>query len=143
MSADTHADMHEEHRRWQNETAMWHDDIGVWQAQYRKALADLSQLQAALSKHLFALENHERSIHEHENHLREHERALAAFKQGQHIGDLELLTAAKAHQEERARHACQREYHERAKKEYHTAMVNWSPLLKEIARSAHVHSCGG
>jgi hypothetical protein len=136
MFADTHADMHEEHRLWQNETAMWHDDLGLWRGVYRKALADLFALESALTKHLLALDHHEQNVQQHERHLTEHERLLAAFKQGKPVDELRLLATAKSHQEERRKHACQREYHERVKKEHHAALAHWSPLLREIARSA-------
>jgi hypothetical protein len=73
-------------------------------------------------------------VRSHEGELREHEEALARYEQGG-PGEERLIGMARHHNAEAARHARQRDAHERAKKHQHTVMARWSLLLRALGEA--------
>ena len=129
-----HAAMHSEHRHWGGDLAAWRDDIDLWQHEIEKALGDLEGLERALRGHAKALRDHAEQVRSHEEELREHEEALARYEQGG-PGEERLIAMARHHQAEAARHARQRDAHERVKKHQHTVMDRWSLLLRALGEA--------
>jgi hypothetical protein len=144
MAADTHADMHTEHRRWGSDIGLWRDEIDVWEEELRNAGADLERLAPALPGHRLArlrnilrahravLDTHRGVIDTHDSRVQKHEHVLATFEGGGPAGN-HLLKMAKDHRCDAPRHARLRDAHEHLKRCQHTLLARWPLLLRALA----------
>jgi len=132
MATVTAATMHQDHRCWLGDNDMWRCDVSAWQEEQRQALADLAAVDAALKEHARSLQTHAAAVRLREQELRGHEHALAQFEQG--AAEPELIVLAKAHTEGAARHAEQRQTHERLKHEHHAAMALVARLREAVSQ---------
>jgi hypothetical protein len=134
MAEFTHAQMHQDHHHWLNDSAMWRDDIEIWKEESQTALADLAHLEAALRQLIKSIQDRERRVNQHAQKIKTHEQSLSEFERSGQGDSLQLLTLAKAHQEEAGHHLQQCQSHERLKKDHHTIMAHWNVLLRELTR---------
>jgi hypothetical protein len=122
--------MHQDHTQWTSENDMWRCDIHAWQDEMKKATAELKNVEAALREHEKALQTHAAAIRLREQELGSHEHALVEYERGESGG--ELIALAKAHEKESAKHAQQRDAHERIKKHHHAALGQMAKLCKAL-----------
>jgi hypothetical protein len=125
--------MHHEHRQWLSENDLWRCDIGSWQEELRRAVVGLKEIEAALKEHETALQTHAAAIRLREQELATHEHALAEYERGE--AGAELLGLARTHKAEAAKHAQQRDAHERIKRHHHEVIAKMSLLHKALAKA--------
>ncbi len=130
MTLATAEQLHADHRLWEEEVAMWRDDIALWQEEQQERMAELEQ---AIGAHAAALEQHAEEIVQHEEDTVQHEHFLAELLKcgGPNGGDAEEAWQ-ETHAAERARHAGQREAHERIKRHHHTAMAKIGVVIAAL-----------
>lgn len=130
MTQATCAEMHTDHRHWEDELAMWKQDIACWRAEHRERLAEIKQATAA---HESALEEHANALRVHDEEIVQHEHLLAELLKLGRPDDGEVEGALEEmHSEERARQAGHREAHERIKRHHDTAMARLSVLVAAL-----------
>jgi hypothetical protein len=131
MATVTHASMHQDHKRWISDNEMLRCDISAWQEQIKQAIADLKEIETALMEHQKALQTHAAAIRLRELELGTHEHALAEYERGE--TGAELIGLAKTHDKEAAKHAQQRDAHERIRRHHHNVIGQLSLLRKALA----------
>jgi hypothetical protein len=125
--------MHQDHKKWLSDNNMWRCDISAWQEEFKKAAAGLKQIESALREHEKALQTHAAAIRLREQELDAHEHALAEYERGE--PGAELISLAKAHEKEAARHARQHDAHERIKKHHHEVITQLKLLYKALCKA--------
>ncbi len=130
MTLATAEQLHADHRYWEEEIAMWREDIAMWREERQKRMAELEQ---AIGAHAAALEQHAEDIVQHEADTVQHEHFLAELlKSGGPNGDDAEEAWQETHADEQARHAGQRDAHERIKRHHHTAMAKMAVVIAAL-----------
>jgi hypothetical protein len=133
MATVTHATMHQDHRQWLSDNDMWRCDISAWQEEFKTAAAELKQIESVIKEHEKALQVHAAAIRLRQQDLAAHEHVLAEYERGD--TGAELISQAKGHEKEAAKHGQQRDAHERIKKHHHEVIAQLNVLRKTLAEA--------
>ena len=132
MSGTIHAQLHQDHTRWEQEAALWRDDVAVWQRELERAHSDMHRLTETFRAQTAALNAHLTMLEHQVAGFRTHEHALVGYEKGG-AGE-ELPAMAGEHDHEATQQAAVRQVHERIKRQHHEMLAHWNLLLKAIVK---------
>ena len=135
-SVSDHTRMHAEHLQWFSENSLWRDDLASWQKESDDAIRQITALRDSLEKHQEKLRQHAASIRLHEQCQAEHECALARFEKGG--SGQEVIAMARVHQDQSAKQAEVRNFHETLKRRHHEMIARIHTMVRSIVGTAEI-----
>jgi hypothetical protein len=130
MTSLTPTQAHQDHTRWNSESAMWRDDIQQWNKEHkaaRLALDDaLATQNGTLSEHLESINQHGKKVKAAEHHIAEFERTMVENT------DSDEPELNEHHRAEAETQNQLRDVHEQIKRHHYSAMAKLNVLVEAV-----------
>ena len=133
MVLQTRADIHADHRHWQQDLTTWREDIDEWRKENETLLKSAED---ALRDHVTALKAHSEAMRTHEREVLEHERFIAECEQDAvRDGGIVETSLVEDHKKETAKHTNLRQAHERIRDHHLRAMAKLVVVIDLLGKA--------
>lgn len=132
MTTTTLANLHFDHKHWQNEIKTWRDDLQEWKKEQAQLL---DNLELALGANVAGLKDHAGQIGSHEGDILCHEHQITECERCSIPRSDEVSTIfTDDHEGEADKQDALREIHERIKRHHHRAMARLAAVIRALGQ---------